>query len=196
MRSRGREHGFTLLEVLIVAMVAATLLATALMVLPGVVEAARSDSGSSQLGAVLRQAREQSISERRNIEIRFIGPNRVEAWRDDIDANGVVDGQTLVQEAVLEQGVVYGRFDGMPDTPDGFADVGAFTAAGGAAVFTGVGPWRFTTEGQLVDANGDVVNGTVFLGQQFRPDTARAVSLFGPTALIRDWRWNGAGWIE
>ncbi len=190
MRSRENERGFTLLEVLIISMVVATLLAGALAVLPGVVEAARSDSGSSQLTGVLRQAREQSITERRNIEIRFIAPNRVEAWRDDIDADGALDGQTLVQEGVLEQGVIYTRFDGMPDTPDGFA------SANDTADFTGAAPWRFTTEGQLVDANGDVVNGTVFLGQQFRPETARAVSLFGPTALIREWRWNGAGWIE
>lgn len=190
MRSRRDEHGFTLLEVLIVAMVAATLLGTALMVLPGVVEAARGSSGSSQLSAVLRMAREQSISERRNVEIRFVAPNRVEAWRDDLDADGVVSGQTLVQEGVLEQGVVYVRFDGVPDTPD------AFAAGPGEVSFTGAAPWRFTTEGQLVDANGDVVNGTVFLGLPLRPDTARGVSLFGPTALLREWRWNGAEWIE
>lgn len=190
MRHVMAERGFTLLEVLIVSMVTATLFAASMMVLPGVIEAARGSSGSSQLTAILRLSREQSIAERRNVEIRFVAPNRVEGWRDDLDADGAMVGQTLVQEGVLEQGVIYARFVGVPDTPDGFS------AAAAPVVFTGAMPWRFTTEGQLVDANGDVVNGTVFLGIPQRPDTARAVSLFGPTAVIREWRWNGAAWEE
>lgn len=190
MRHIRAEHGFTLLEILIVSAITATLLAASMMVLPGVIDAAKGSSGSSQLTAVLRLAREQSIAERRNVEIRFVAPGRVEGWRDDVDADGALIGQTLVQEGVLEQGVVYVRFPEVPDTPDGFSsDVTPVT-------FTGANPWRFTTEGQLVDANGDVVNGTVFLGLPQRPDTARAVSLFGPTAVIREWRWNGAAWEE
>jgi hypothetical protein len=169
-------------------MTAATLMAAALMVLPGVIQAAKGSSGSSQLVAVLRLAREQSISERRNIEVRFVEPNRVECWRDDVDENGNLTGQTLVQASILEQGVAYERFDGVADTPD------AFAPGGNEVTFTGAAPWRFTTEGQVVDANGDVVNGTVFMGLPLRPDTARAISLFGATAIIREWRWDGARW--
>lgn len=190
MPHRGSERGFTLLEVIIVGMVAATIAATSMMVLPGVIEAARGTSGASQLTAALRLAREQSISERRNIEVRFVAPNRLECWRDDVDASGALAGQTLIQSAVLEQGVTYQRFDGVPDTPDGFA------SGPDPITFTGAAPWRFTTEGLVVDANGDVVNGTLFLGLPLRPDSARAVSLFGPTAAIREWRWNGAAWTE
>lgn len=184
------RQGFTLVEVLIVSMTVATLMGLSMMVLPGVLEATKADSGTRQLTGVLRAVREQAITERRNIEIRFIPPNRIEAWRDDVDDNDNPAGQTRVQENTLEQGVEYSRFPGVADTPDGFA-VGALPVE-----FTGVAPWRFTSEGQVVDANGDVVNGSVFLGRPLEPETARAVTLFGPTALLREWRWNGAGWVE
>jgi hypothetical protein len=54
----------------------------------------------------------------------------------------------------------------------------------------------FTSEGAFVDQNGDPVNGTVFLGRGIDPMTARAVTIFGPTALIRQWRWNSRVWTD
>lgn len=157
-------RGFTLIELLIVLLVLGTLFGISMMVLPGMIMAAKADSGSTQITALLRAVRERSITERRNIEIRFIAPNRVEAWRDDINENGLPVDQTLVQESIVEQGMEFERFVTVPDTPDGFA------AGGNALEFTGAAPWRFSTEGTLVDANGDVVNGTVFLGQPRRPE--------------------------
>jgi len=188
--SLASRQGFTLVEVLIVSMTIATLMGLSMMVLPGVLEATKADSGAQQLVGVLRTVREQAITERRHIEIRFIPPNRIEAWRDDIDDNDQPAGQSLVHETTLEQGIEYQRYPGVADTPDGFA-VGALPVE-----FTGVAPWRFTSEGQVVDANGDVVNGSVFVGRPMESDTARAITLFGATALLRDWRWNGAGWVE
>lgn len=189
-RSSSSAAGFTLIEVLITGTIISVLLAIGALVLPGVLTAAKADSGSSQLATLLRTAREQAITERRNVEIRFIGPDRAEAWREDIDDNGVQTGVTLVQEVFIGERMELRRFPELPDTPDGFGP-GADPVA-----FTGAAPWCFTSEGTLVDANGDVVNGTVFLGQPFAPLTARAVTLFGPTALLREWQWNGQAWTE
>jgi Tfp pilus assembly protein FimT len=182
--------GVTLLEVLITAAIVATMLAVTMLVLPGVIAAVKADSGSSQLLTLLRTAREQAVTERRNVEIRFIAPNRVEAWRQDINDDGVRTGETLVQQVLVGERMELQRFVDLPDTPDGFA------AGTEPVVFTGDSPWFFTSEATLVDANGDVVNGTVFLGQPFTPLTARALTLFGPTALLREWQWNGRAWTE
>jgi len=54
----------------------------------------------------------------------------------------------------------------------------------------------FTTEGTFVDGAGDVLNGTLFLGEPGDQHSARAVTIFGPTGLLRVWRWNGRQWIE
>ncbi|MGV3516940.1 pilus assembly FimT family protein [Luteitalea sp.] len=182
--------GFTLIEVLITVTIVGVLLSMSLLVLPGAIAAAKADSGSSQLSALLRTAREQAVTERRNVEVRFLAPDAIEAWREDIDATGAQIGQTLVQQVFIGERMELRRFIELPDTPDGFS-------AGATAVeFTGAAPWSFTSEGTLVDANGDVVNGTVFLGRPFEPLSARAVTLFGPTALLREWQWNGRAWTE
>lgn len=189
-RSLTSTAGFTLIEVLITGTIVSVLLAISIQVLPGVLTAAKADSGTAQLATLLRTAREQAISERRNVEIRFIAPDRAEAWREDIDDNGVQTGETLVQEVFIGERMELRRFADLPDTPDRFG------AGADPVVFTGDAPWCFTSEGTLVDANGDVVNGTVFLGQPFETLTARAVTLFGPTALLREWQWNGRAWTE
>ena len=189
-RRTSSEAGFSLIEVLITGTIVATLLAAAALVMPGVLTMAKADSGSAQLTTLLRTAREQAITERRNIEIRFIAPDRAEAWREEIDDNGTQTGETLVQEVFLGERMELRRFPELPDTPDGFGP-GVLPVA-----FTGSSPWCFTSEGTLVDANGDVVNGTLFLAQPFVITSARAITIFGPTALLREWQWDGRAWSE
>jgi prepilin-type N-terminal cleavage/methylation domain-containing protein len=183
-------RGITLIEVLIVVGIIGVLTATSVLLMPNVIASAKADSGATELTTLLRTAREQAITERRNIELRPIAPDRVECWRIDVDANGAAVGQTMVQAMTIGERMQFRRFPALPDTPD------AFSAGTTAIEFTGAAPWRFTTEGTLVDANGDVVNGTLFLAQERDTSTARALTLFGPTALLREWRWNGRAWTE
>lgn len=193
---RRHDAGFTLIEVLIVTAVVGTLLAVSLMVLPAVVTAAKADGGSSQVSSLLRSCREQAITQRRNMQVVFAAPDRAQCFRREINVVGGATVETgaltLVDETVLEQGVNYQRFGNInpPDTPN------AFSPGVAAVDFTGAGPWWFTPEGTFVDANGDVTNGTVFVGQPANRETARAVTVFGATALIETWQWNGATWVN
>jgi hypothetical protein len=77
----------------------------------------------------------------------------------------------------------------LPDTPDGF---GKATAT----AFGALTPPMFTTDGSLINSNGDVINGTVFIGVTGDPLSARAVTIFGATGAIRMWKWNGSAWVE
>jgi hypothetical protein len=54
----------------------------------------------------------------------------------------------------------------------------------------------FTSEGTLVDGNGDPINGTLFFGVTGDPTSGRAVTIFGPTALLHQWRWDGIQWVS
>jgi hypothetical protein len=36
----------------------------------------------------------------------------------------------------------------------------------------------------------------LFLAIPGDPYSVRAISIFGPTALIRNWTWNGREWVE
>lgn len=183
------EAGFSLLEVLVVVGILGTLAAMAMMVSPAYSEHARAEAGISQVLDVMRSAREVSVSQRRNVQIVFIGLNAIQTQRIDIDANGVQTGTTTLRTVELENRVQFRLETGVPDTPDGFGNAAALD-------FDTVGPWMFTSEGTFVNNTGDPINGTVFMSIPNQANSARAITVLGTTALIRPWRWNGREWVE
>ena len=183
------EAGFTLLEVLVVVGILGTLAAMAMMVSPAFSQHARAEAGVSQVLDVLRSGREVAVSQRRNVEVLFIGLNAIRTRRIDIDANGNQTGTTILRTVELENRVQFRLEDAVPDTPDGFGNATAIK-------FDTVGPWMFTSEGTFVNGSGDPINGTVFLAIANQKNSARAITLLGTTALIRPWHWNGREWVE
>jgi prepilin-type N-terminal cleavage/methylation domain-containing protein len=183
------ESGFTMLEVLVVVGILGTLAAMAMMVLPAFSQNARAEAGISQVLDVMRSAREVAVSQRRNVEVVFIGLNAIRTRRIDIDANGNQTGTTTLRTVELENRVQFRLEPGVPDTPDGFGNASALD-------FDTAGPWMFTSEGTFVNNTGDPINGTVFMSIESQVNSARAISVLGTTALIRPWRWNGREWQE
>ena len=54
----------------------------------------------------------------------------------------------------------------------------------------------FTSDGSFMNANGDVMNGTLFIGVRNDPLPARAITIFGASGAMRLWKWNGRAWVE
>ena len=183
------EAGFTLLEVMVVVGLMGVLAAMALMVSPSFTRSARADAGLSQVLDAVRSAREVAISQRRNVQLRFIGLNAVQTARVDIGANGQPTGTTVLRTVELENRMQFRLEDSVPDTPDGFGRTAAIS-------FGTSGTQMFTSEGTFVDANGMVLNGTAFLSVPSEENSARAITVMGATALVRVWRWNGNAWVE
>lgn len=184
------EAGFTLLEVIIVVGLLGTLAAMAIMVSPSFLRLAKADAGVSQVLDVLRLARETAVSQRRNVIVRPIGLNGLQTVRQDIGAGGVVTGTTVLRTVEFENGVQFRLESGVPNTPDLFP-------MNGTPISFGTSPSRmFTSEGTFVDQQGDPLNGTFFLARPNDPLSVRAITIFGPTALIRVWQWNGREWVE
>jgi prepilin-type N-terminal cleavage/methylation domain-containing protein len=182
--SRARA-GFTLIELMVVVGLIGVMSAVAIMVAPSALRSAKADSGGARVMSALRTAREQAIAQRRNVRVDFTAPNVVTATRVEVPGPAT----TVLGTTTLEDGVRFLLFAGVPDTPDAFGN-------GTAMAFGTATSYFFTSEGTFVDQNGDAVNGTVFLGRVNDPLSARAVSLFGPTALIRLWRWDGRQWTN
>jgi hypothetical protein len=144
----------------------------------------RTEAGLSQALETLRAARETAIAQRRNVEVRFIHPNVIQLVRQDVPV-----GTTVLRTVHLEGGLQFLQEPGAGDTPDRFG--------AGSAIAFGPSPSRmFTSEGTLVDAAGDVLNGTLFLADPSRPNSARAITVFGVTAFVRTWKWNGRAWVD
>lgn len=183
------EHGFSLAEVMIATGIIAVLAAGAVMVSPVALRSAGADSSLQAVVKELREAREQAIADRRNIVVTFIAPNQIRLTRREV-AGGVEVGTTVLETVTLEGRLQFGLVAGVPDTPDAFG-------ADAAIDFAEAASYMFTSEGSFVDQTGDPLNGTVFLAPATgEPAMARAVTVFGPTALIRGYRWNGVAWTN
>jgi prepilin-type N-terminal cleavage/methylation domain-containing protein len=180
--NRSRQDGFSILELL---MVLALTSITLSFIIGGFRQAQAIVQGDASLRIVQWQfklARETAINQRRSVEIRFTPPNFLSVVRRNIPG-----GETLISTAVLEHNTQFLRFAGQPDTPDGFG--------GGAAInFGAAASYMFTADGMFTDQAGNPLNGTVFIGQPNKAQTARALTVFGPTARVRGYRWNGSQW--
>ena len=187
--SMRNERGFSLLELTVVVGILGVLATITIMVSPAFMQHAKAESGIAQAVDVLRIARETAISQRRNVMIEFVGLTAIRTVRQDIGVDGVLTGTTTLSTVELENNVRFRLEPGLPDTPDGFGN--------SSAVNFGPSPQRmFTSEGTLVNQTGDVINGTVYLARAGDIGSARAISIFGPTALLRVWRWDGRQWVE
>lgn len=187
-----QQEGFTLAETLVVVAIIALMSAIAIPVTADMVRRAKADSAVEVALRAISAARARAVAERRNIQLNFVDPNRIQLLREEVveDDDGIVTtGTTLVAETRLEGGQEFLRFAGQPDTPDMFGATTAYT-------FGGTAPVMFTTDGSLVDSAGDVVNGSVFFGVPDQPDTARAVTILGVSGLMQIWKWRGASWMQ
>jgi prepilin-type N-terminal cleavage/methylation domain-containing protein len=186
----GDERGFTLLEIMVVVGLIGTLAMMALIAAPSFTNMAKSDSAVEQVMDLMRSGREVAVSQRRNVEVRFIGTTGLQTVRRDIGVNGVSAGTTMLRTIELENKMQI-RLDPAitTGTPEHFGNATATS-------FGATGVRMFTSEGTFVDGNGDVLNGTVFLSTPGQLNSARAVTVMGATALIHSWRWDGKKWVE
>jgi prepilin-type N-terminal cleavage/methylation domain-containing protein len=186
------SHGFTLVEMVMVVAILAILSGVAIGVSQTMVNNAKGQAGAQQLSAFLKRTREMAVSRRRNIEIAFTAPNVVSTQQRGVPPvpPGPMPAPTPLETLRLEGRVEFRLFS-TGDTPDAFAPSPTTAVNIGTTL-----PILFTSEGQLVDANGDPINATIFMGQPGQIGTANALTVLGTTALIRTWRWDGSRWVQ
>jgi prepilin-type N-terminal cleavage/methylation domain-containing protein len=180
LKSLTAPHGFSLVEMIVVGALVVVGSAVAIPVTMRMVNHARGDSAVVVTATFLEQARNRAVAERRNMVITFPADNQILVQRVEVPGGALTTISTLTLEGAEE----FSR-EGLPDTPDNF---------GGAAAinFTGVAPVMFTSDGSLIDNQGDVTNGTIYVVRPGNLETARAVTIWGVTGMMRTWKWTGS----
>lgn len=186
--SASHVEGFTLIEMMITLAIIGICAAGAAVMVPNFLSQSRADGAVAQALNTLRVARDRAIGERRNIELHFVTPNHIQIVRQEIVLAGPAV-TTVVSDTYLEADQKFLLFTGLGDTPDQFG-------VSSNPVAFATTPVMFTSEGTLVDSVGDVTNGTLFLGKTGDSSSARAITIFGTTALLRTWRWSKTQWVE
>jgi prepilin-type N-terminal cleavage/methylation domain-containing protein len=183
-------RGFTILEVLIVIAIATVLAGVGIGVTSTVVRLTRGEQGAQQLDAFLKRYREVAVARRRDIEIRFLPPNRVQSLQIPIpDPPALTPPPTVLETMTFEGFIGYRLFNGVADTPNLFGNANPIALGGNV-------PVMFSSEGAFVDVNGNPINATISLGIEDDQLSATAVTILGATATIERWRWNGTGWMK
>jgi Tfp pilus assembly protein FimT len=181
-----RQHsGFSLIELLIILMIACLLAGFGVMGMTGILPGMRSNEAMNVAVSQLRRGRSLAISQRRSVQLQFLGDNQIRLVRN----NWPPPGTTELSRSILGNNSKFISFSGVPDTPDLFGNSSAVNF-GDAVTLT------FLSDGTLVDDSGDPVNGTIFLGEEGHPEVARAVTVLGTTGRIRGYRWTGTKWIQ
>jgi hypothetical protein len=138
--------------------------------------------------AQLNTGRELAIAQRRNIEVKFVTPGKVQLIRTDVNSSGVVTGTTVLSNVSFEGGIVYKLVSGLPDTPDAFGLSSSISFGSATKI-------QFNSSGQLVDQAGNPLNGTVVVASPQGNNSSRAVTVFGSTGRVRGYRWNAKSWV-
>lgn len=190
-----RELGFSVIELLIVVAMVLVITSIAIIKSQPALQQNRAYAGTMQVKSALRQARETAIGARRTVQVQFstgapcdAGFACIVLTRYDPPANV----PTVILTLPIENSVQFMQFPGELDTPDAFGNAAPITFGG-----VGGGPptMEFQSDGSFTDGNGNVINGTVFLGIQNFTASPTAVTVLGGTGRIKAYRFRGGSWV-
>jgi type II secretory pathway pseudopilin PulG len=187
--------GFSTVEFLATIGIIGIVSAMGVYTFNSVLPSMNADSAMQVLQAQLRQARQTSVDQRRNIQVTLQGTGEIVTVRQNLDLTTnppTVVSTTTLSDYFLPNQMTYLVFAGTPDTPDGFGKSAAVNFNCGSPPLPCT--ITFQSDGTVVDRTGAYINGTVFMGIAGNPVTARAITILGATGRIKAYRYGGSSW--
>ncbi len=183
----GKQKGFSLPELLVVLLVAAIILVLALPQILSSRRLFRFSGLQRQVATSLREARQEAMSQRKPITLRYDNANkRIITYGGSFGANG--DPKNIVVElsgaGVDAIDVKYGRPPGA--TSSALSDTTNLSSLSSNAVDI-----TFQADGSVIDAGNNPQNQALFFyHDKYRMETAFAVSILGAGGRIKVWRYS------
>jgi prepilin-type N-terminal cleavage/methylation domain-containing protein len=182
-----KQKGFSLPELLVVLLIVAIILALALPQILSSQRLFRFSGLQRQIATSLREARQEAMSQRKPITLRYDNANkRIITYGGSFGANG--DPKNIVVElsgtGVDANDVKYGRPTGVPTSA--LSDTTNLSNLSSNAVDI-----TFQADGSVIDASNNPQNQALFFyHDKYRLDTAFAISVLGAGGRVKVWRYS------
>jgi prepilin-type N-terminal cleavage/methylation domain-containing protein len=176
-------RGFSLLELLVAMALGATLLGVTIMATRSGLTGMRANSSVDVLKVKMHVARELAMTRQREITLTFTS-NRVLEFRQ---VNPGEATQPLVETVALEGDMEFYKFASGAPAPVAWCTEDSSNLNGKTGL-------RFNTEGVLVDAARNQVNGCLWLANSKNQSTGRVIRAFGSTGRLAVFHWQGTVW--
>ena len=194
-----KKHGFSLLELLVTISIGMTMAGVTFVALMPLFKQNNVDTAYDTTISVIRNYRNQSISQSRRYILTFTAPGTitVQYWGVAVP---VSPPPVTVATVTLPPDIQFAVQAGFPAAaPDSFG-------AGGTAIDfdqgMGLGSQNyimFMPDGSSQDTLGNYNSGVVYLTRPGDMDSSRAISVFGTTGRVRGWRLysqSGNTWVQ
>lgn len=182
-----QEKGFSAVELIIVLLIISILIVIAL---PQIITSRRLMRFSGlqrQVSTTLRDARQEAMSQRLPITVRYDDVNkRMLVYGGKFGGVGTANNQiiTFANEGLAENEIVYGKPAGAPATALGDGS-NIETLVGGRADVT------FQADGAVVDASNNPQNKALFFYDAKNPTkVAFAISILGAGGRVKIWKYS------
>jgi prepilin-type N-terminal cleavage/methylation domain-containing protein len=212
----GRNHGFTMLEIMVVIAIVFIVSGIGFMALQPALKDAHVSSAFDDVLMQLRVARQRSITERKQYIVCFgvaapagagtpmgaPNPQSIQIFR--WDANTALSAAVQISAIQLPQDIQFQTLAGIPNgpatVPDGFGN-GTTAIDFDQSVAAGIRDQvMFWPDGSAHDTGGNLNSGIVYVARAPDLYSSRAITVYGASGRIRGWRLvssqGSPQWIE
>jgi prepilin-type N-terminal cleavage/methylation domain-containing protein len=190
---RSVERGFSVLELLVVIAIIAIMIGVAIFSLPTAQRALAPDNASDQMVDVLRFSLQRALAERQVMRVEVTAgtgttPGKIEIYDEGRIAPGdeaLIRTESLVPNAEVTLNTSPTAFV-RPPSPHNF-DAAPFVSNKLKVFFN---PDGTVTNAADIPQSFSLVLFTPMGGGSPDPGSIRAITLFGPTASVNEWRWD------
>lgn len=193
------ERGMSMIELVVVAAIMATVMVIAIPQLVGARRNIRAAAGPAEVKAQLRYARQMAMGQQRAVTFQYktdvseinviehadAGPDVLSDGAYPLTAgHTVLRTVSLLTGGVAEGDIAYGLPPGAPGTP--LDDTTTLTPAVNDQINI-----TFQPDGSVLDASGATRNhAMMFYHPDYAQGTARAVSVLGASGRVKVWRYT------
>jgi Tfp pilus assembly protein FimT len=179
------RRGFSFIDALLVIALLAVVAAAAVPSFTSTLRYYKAETALYTALGQLRSARQSAVDRRRDHRVTFTTPRGI-----TLDRRQGASWNRVLQ-IDLPEGLEFRVEGGVPteasQTPDGLGATRAIDFNGRTDVI-------FRPDGSAVDVSGRPVNGIVYTAEPGNLESARAVTVFGPTGKIRPWTLRNGAW--